>query len=99
MRYEASDLEKINPHIIDFWTRWGFHVVQLSPYEIRGESYYDEMGIKPRFTLTSHTDGENTYFNLTFDAKITSGGITGIILLGIFFWPVALALGFYSHSK
>lgn len=97
--YEGVKREQIYPQICDFWARQGFYVAQISPFHIQGQSYHQKIGLRREFFLRMDEHQNNTYIDLSFQAKITDEGLIGGAAAAVIFWPVALVGGVLSYKE
>jgi hypothetical protein len=98
-RYKNVKRDDIYPKVCDFWARQGFYVAQLSPFQIRGESYHQKIGLRREFYLRLDEQDGNTYIDLQFQAKISDEGAVGGVAAAVIFWPVAVVGGALSYSE
>jgi hypothetical protein len=97
--YKNVKRDDIYPKVCDFWARQGFHVAQLSPFQIRGESYHQKIGLRREFYLRLDESDGNTYIDLQFQARISDEGAVGGVAATVIFWPVAVVGGALSYSE
>ena len=98
-RYQGVKRENIYQQICDFWTRQGFYVAQISPFQIQGQSYHEKIGLRREFSLRMDEHEGSTYLDLQFQAKITETGMVGGAVAAVIFWPVAAEGGALSYSE
>jgi hypothetical protein len=91
--------QDLYPQICDYWARQGFYVGQISPFQIRGESYHSNIGLRREFYLRLDEHEGSTYIDLTFRARITDEGAIGGTAAAVLFWPVAVIGGAVSYSE
>jgi hypothetical protein len=94
--YKGVKTDKIYPQICDFWTRQGFYVAQLSPFQIQGESYQSNIGLRREFYLHLNEQKDSTYIDITFRARVTDTGAVGGAAAAVIFWPAAVVGGALS---
>ena len=97
--YESVKRKDIYPKICDFWSRQGFYVAQISPFQIQGQSFYQKIGLHREFFLRLDEEGKNTYIDLQFRAKISNEGMVGGVAAAVIAWPIALVGGALSYDK
>jgi hypothetical protein len=97
--YKGINRKDIYPKVCDFWSQHGFYVAQLSPFQIRGESYHQRIGLRREFFLRLDEHEDKTYIDLQFNAKITDEGMVGGVAAAVIAWPVALVGGAISYSE
>ena len=97
--YQGVKREQIYLKICDFWSRQGFYVWQISPYQIQGQSYYQKIGLRREFFLRLDEHEGNTYIDISLQAKITDEGLVGGAAAAILLWPVAVVGGALSYSE
>ena len=99
LTYQNIDVKAITPQVVDYWTRCGYYVTQVSPTTLAGTGYSEEYGIRPQFNLNMTTQGNITTFDLSTKGEVSSTAIIILILLVVFLWPVALILGIVGYTK
>lgn len=97
--YKGVKREKVYPQICDFWSRQGFYVGQVSPFQISGESFHQNIGLRREFYLRLDEHEGDTYIDLQFRAKISDEGVVGGVAAAVIFWPVAVVGGALSYSE
>ncbi len=97
--YKKIKRDEIYPKICDFWSRQGFYVAQLSPFEIQGQSFYQKIGLHREFYMRLDEQKGNTYIDLQFRAKISDEGMVGGVAAAVIAWPIALVGGALSYDK
>jgi hypothetical protein len=91
--------EQIYAQTCDFWTRQGFFVAQVSPYNIQGQSYFSKIGLRREFYLTLGDNGNGTIADLTLNARISDEGMVGGAAAAVLFFPVAVIGGAMSYTE
>jgi hypothetical protein len=97
--YKNVDRSKIYPLVCDFWARHGFYVGQVSPFNIQGESYHQEIGLRREFDLRIDEDEGDIYITLNFRAVITDEGMSGSQAATIIYWPSEIEGGAISNTE
>jgi hypothetical protein len=97
--YQGVKRDLIYSQIFNYWTRHGFHVTQISPFHIQGESYQSNIGLRREFYLRLDEYGDSTYIDLTFRARVTDTGAVGGVAAAVIFWPAAVVGGALSYSE
>jgi hypothetical protein len=97
--YKNVDIDLMIPQLMDYWTRMGFYVTQMSPHYLSGVAYGEEMGIRSQFNLTIFPRGEYTTFDLYTQGEIQTSSIVILVIIAVLLWPVALILGLVSYFK
>jgi hypothetical protein len=97
--YKGVKRDKIYPQVCDFWSRQGFYVAQISPYQIQGESYHSNIGLRREFYLHMDEQNDSTFINVTFRARVTDTGAVGGVAAAVLFWPAAVVGGALSYTE
>jgi hypothetical protein len=97
--YNNVKRQDLYPQVCDYWARLGFYVGQISPFQIRGESFHSNIGLRREFYLRLDEQNDVTYVDLMFRARITDAGAIGGAAAAVLFWPVAVVGGAVSYTE
>ncbi len=97
--YQGIKRENIYPQVCEFWSRQGFYVAQLAPFQIQGSSYYQKIGLRREFYLRMDEHQGNIYIDIFLRARITDEGAIGGAAAAVIFWPVAVVGGALSYHE
>jgi len=97
--YPGLDRNEVCLQFCDYWARQGFHVVQVSPFHIKGRSFEPTFGLNREFTLYLGDANGGTHVDLQFQASATTLGLVGGVAATVIFWPVAVIGGAWSYKE